>query len=214
MTKELLKAEARNTQKKSEVKDLRKSGYVPGVLYGHHREPMKLQVDTPHMDKFLKYHGIGTTLNIEVGGNQSLVMIKDVQRDVIKGTLMHVDFQELTAGEKVRIKLPIHFVNRDAIDSRTTVFQEIMHEIEVQTLPKDLVETIDVDVSNLAIGDSLKVMDLAIIKDDKYEVLSELDHVVATLSHAKVATAESDEEETSTFDATSVPVVGQEDTEE
>lgn len=205
MTKELLKAESRATQKKSEIKDLRKSGFVPGILYGHHREPMKVQVDTPHMEKFLQHHGIGSTLHIEVDGNQSMVLIKDIQRDVIKSDLVHIDFQELTAGEKVRVKLPLHFVNREEVEGHSTVFQEIMHEIEVQTLPKDLVEMIDIDVSNMEIGDSLKVMDLEIIKNQDYEVLTELDHIVATLSHAKTISEEP--EETETVDAASVPEI-------
>jgi len=206
VTREILKATQREITNKGALNTLRNDGFVPGVLYGHHREALSVKLDTPSIEKFLKYHGVGTTLDIELDGKQTMVMLKDIQREVLKDSLLHVDFQELTAGEKVKVKLPIHFINRESIGGHTTVLQEIMHEIEVQTLPKDLVETIDVDVSGMTVGDSIKVIDLAISKDDKYEVLADLDSIVISLNHARAQVDEVEEPDTI---RTEVPLVSE-----
>lgn len=196
MVKEILKAEVRNTTKESEVKALRKNGFVPAVLYGHHRDALSIQLPKLVLGKYLAHHGIGSTLDIDVEGKKSMVILKEIQRSVLKSEVIHVDFQELTAGEKVRVKLPIHFINKDQFDSHTTVYQEMLHEIEVQTLPKFLIDSIEVDVSKLTIGDSLKVMDLDVTQDENYEILSDLDNIIASLSHAKVIIEDDGAEET------------------
>ena len=140
MTNETIKALERENSNKGALNSVRNSGFVPGVVYGHHRESVSVTIDGIEMEKFLKYHGVGTSVNFDLDGKKTLVLVKDIQRDVIKNSLLHVDFQELTAGERVKVILPIHFINRDAVISHSTLLQETMHEIEVQTLPKDLIE--------------------------------------------------------------------------
>ncbi len=211
MANTVMQASKRERGSKGALNALRNEGNVPGVLYGHHREAQSISMAKTEVEKFMKGHGIGSRLDIEVNGAKSMVIIKDIQREILRGSVMHLDFQELTLGEKVKVKLPIHFVNKDVLDGRSSVFQEILHELEVQTLPKYLVDSLDIDVSGMKIGDILKVEDLPIFKDENYELLADADAIVATLAIAKAKVEEVEEAPVAAFE---VPVVGEEATEE
>ncbi len=178
------------------LKVVRKDHFVPGVLYGHHRESTPVKMDEIELEKFLKYHGVGTNLDFTVGSKAHNVIIKDIQRNPLKGQVLHVDFQELQAGEKVKVTIPIRMINKEAVEDSRTVLTEIIHELEMSVLPKDLIDSVEVDVSHLKMGDNIKVEELSIFNDERFELSVDPDEIVVTLAEAKVHEEPTEEEAT------------------
>ncbi len=209
MVTETVKVFDRDVTGSRKVKYLRKDGFVPAVLYGAHIENRNLKVNMKDMDKFLKRHGSGSSLNLEIDGEKIFALVKDVQRDVVKGKLRHIDFQGLTAGEAIRVRIPLYFVGKGKLP-QTSVVQELLHEVELKLLPKDLIESIEVDVSGLEFGEALTIADLSVASNEDIEVLTDLNTTIATLIGADKE-IEPEEETDETFE---VPVIGEEDDEE
>lgn len=215
MKRETLKTSIRSDHGTSYARKLRREGQVPAILYGHGSETKPLVFESRIMEHFLSHHGVGATVDLNVDGISVFAMIKDYQRANLTRELLHVDFQELHKGEKVRLNVPIYFVNREKVEDSQQVLVEQLHEIEVSTLPKDLVEYINVDVSHLKIGDAIQIMDLDMFKDDKYEVWSDPDTVIVSLTNARAQ--EPEEEESDEIASIAIEVVDQatkEETEE
>ena len=130
---------------------------------------------------------------LNVDGTNTMALIRDVQRDIMKGNLIHIDFQELTQGEKIRVKIPVHIINKNLVEDSVSVVQEQLSEVEIQTIPKYLPQHIEVDASILKNQDFIKVEDLAVYSDENIEVLTDESQVIALLTNAtreEVAVAE------------------------
>lgn len=181
MTRYLLKAKVRQDIGGGNVKHLREKNILPGVLYGHNMETKSIQMDALEAGKYLQMHGVGSNLDIELAGEKVFVLIKEIQQDSILGTPLHIDFQALTMGEKVKVRVPLHFINGDKLGS-DKVLQELTHEIEMQVLPKDLIESITVDVEGAELGVSVKVDELPVTSDERYEILTDLTSLVYTIT--------------------------------
>lgn len=181
MTRQILTASLRSELGSSPAKHLRDKNILPGVVYGHNMQTTAIQLNALEAGKYLYNHGVGSNLDLDLGGEKVFVLIKEIQSDCLLGTPLHIDFQALTMGEKVKVKVPLHFINADKLGS-DKVLQELTHEIEIQVLPKNLIEGIDVDVSGKELGDSLKIDDLPIASDERYEVLSDLTSLVFTIT--------------------------------
>ncbi|MBN2898602.1 MAG: 50S ribosomal protein L25 [Clostridia bacterium] len=170
---------------KTGLKGVRRDHFVPGILYGHHRESTPVKMEANELEKFLKHHGIGANLDFTVGSKSHNVIIKDIQWNHMKGQAIHVDFQELQAGEKVRVTIPVRILNKAAVEDSRSVLTEVIHEVELYVLPKDLIESVEVDVSHLKHGENIKVEDLSIFGDARYELNHDADEIVVTLTEAK-----------------------------
>jgi large subunit ribosomal protein L25 len=137
------------------------------------------------MDKHFSLHGRGSTLELNVDGERVFALIKNYQIDTLKDSLIHVDFQELSAGEKVKVKLPIRFFNKDLVEDGSTVVAEQIHEVELIALPKDLFESIEIDVASLKDGgDAICLCDLEVFKDERFEFLMDSSTILATTTKA------------------------------
>jgi large subunit ribosomal protein L25 len=194
MSRASLSGVVREEVGKTGLKSVRRDHFVPGVLYGHHRESTPVKMDAIELEKFLKYHGVGTNLDFTVGSKAHNVIIKDIHRNTLKGQILHVDFQELKAGEKVKVTIPIRVLNRETVEDSRSVLTEIIHELEISVLPKDLIDSIEVDVAHLKYGDNIKVEELSIFNDDRYELNHDADEIVVTLAEAKVHEEPTEEE--------------------
>ena len=166
---------------------------MPAVVYGRNIDSLSIQIEQHAATKFLKTHSVGSKVLLEIDGEEQLALLKDFQKDPISLEILHVDFHALTSGEKVKVSLPIHFLNKDAIE-KDTFLQEQMSEIEISTLPKFLIDYVSIDVSKYSLGDSVYVSDLDICKDENFEVLSPEDSLVFTLTHASKFVDEAGEE--------------------
>ncbi|MEE1653115.1 50S ribosomal protein L25/general stress protein Ctc [Brachymonas sp. G13] len=136
---------------------LRNAGKTPGIVYGGNADPVAIELDHNALWHALKkevFHS--SVLNLEVAGKVTPVLLRDVQYHPYKQLVLHVDFQRVVAGEKLTLKVPLHFVGADESDAvkldRCTV-NHVQNELEIVCLPKDLPEAIVVDLSQAKKGD-------------------------------------------------------------
>ena len=167
-------AKARSTAGKGAARKLRAVGEVPAVIYGHGRDPQSLAIDTHTLERLLEKVSYKTTvIELEVaGGATAKTLIREIQRHPFKRHILHVDFQELVAGEKVTVKVPLVFVGTpEGVRTGGGILDQTMHEMTISVDPINIPNHIDVDVSALAVGHSIHVRDVKV--PEGVEVLDE-----------------------------------------
>ena len=176
-----LGAEMRTDSGKGVARKLRAAGRVPGVVYGHGREPQSLSVVARDLDKLLSSIAVSSTVvDLGLDGATTKTLIREIQRHPFKKMIMHIDFQELVAGEKVTVDLPLVFVGiPEGVRLSGALLEQILHKIEVLVDPAHIPNHVDVDVSHLAMGHSLHVRDLKL--PEGVEVLSDEDATICAV---------------------------------
>jgi large subunit ribosomal protein L25 len=159
-----LAAQARTTSGKGAARKARQSGQVPAVIYGHGREPQSLLVPDRELEKLLKQvPAESTVFELAIDGKTARTLIREVQRHPFKRYLVHVDFQELVAGEKVTVNVPLRFVGvPEGVRVGGGVLEEVLHQVHVRVDPSSIPDHIVVDIASLGIGHSIHVRDLAL----------------------------------------------------
>ena len=180
-----LPAQLRSTVGKGAARKLRTAGNIPAVIYGHGREPQALMIDTYTLERLLEKMSYKTTvIELDVGGTSTKTLIREIQRHPFKKQILHVDFQELVAGEKVTVKVPLVFVGTpEGVRVGGGILDEVMRELEIVVDPSSIPNHIDVDVNDLTIGHSLHVSDIKV--PDGVEVLDEQSATVCVVSIPK-----------------------------
>ncbi len=191
----ILTAEKRETGSTTALKKLRVDGMVPAIVYGKHSENRAIKFFANEIKRFDDSMAPGSSMNIKIGEEEILVIIKEIQRDAVKRHVIHIDFQELTAGEKIKVKIPVHVFNRSAVEVGNRVVQQQLQEIEIETLPKYLIQTIEVDCKLLNDTDSITVADLPIYTNADIEVFEDPEEVVVSLVIVTRAEVDTEEEE-------------------
>ena len=159
-----LDAESRTDMGKGASRRLRRAGKVPGILYGGKKAPAP--VTFPHKDvaKSLEHEAFYShILTVKIGGKSEKAVLKDLQRHPFKPIIMHLDLQRVTATDKIRVHVPLHFIGEDVapgVKLRSGIVTHLMKHVDVTCLAKDLPEFIEVDVSPLDVGDSVHLSDL------------------------------------------------------
>jgi large subunit ribosomal protein L25 len=182
-----LQAKARTNTGKGAARSIRRAGKIPGVIYGHGREPEALEVDAPALQRMLV--GISaesTVVEVSVEGRTPVkALIREIQRNPVRpADIIHVDLYEIHADEKITLSVPVHLVGTpDGVRNFGGVLDHILREIEIEVFPGDIPSSIDLDVTALAIGQSLFVRD---IKLDKVEILNDPDIPVASFAAPRV----------------------------
>ncbi len=190
MEKTLIEAERRTVIGKK-VGALRREGKLPGVMYGHNVEPTPILMDLHTTSLILASLTQSHIVTINLEGTEHAALVREKQRDYIRGTLKHVDFQVVSLTEKIRTNVSIELVGTSsAIKNYNGVVVTELDQVVVECLPQDLPEKFVVDISKLAnIGDSVSVKDLGIPAN--VEVLNDLtDIVVVITSGAEEVTEE------------------------
>jgi len=184
MEKVVLKAKPRNVTGK-QVSALRRAGQLPAVLYGHHVESRPILLDAHDARLILTRLTSSSLVTIELEGKEYPTLVRERQRDFIKGTLLHVDFLAVTLTEKIRAKVGIELAGSSpAVGDLNAVLVTGLNELEVECLPEELPERIVVDISSLAqIGDGIHVRDIMV--SEKVEVLDEPDEMIVIATAAK-----------------------------
>ncbi|MBN1583077.1 MAG: 50S ribosomal protein L25 [Anaerolineae bacterium] len=196
------------------VKRLRKEGLVPLVVYGR-TEPINLKgVEFDINRAIARASGQLIALDIEGQKEAKMVLARDVQRDVITGKIVHVDFYEVDMTEKVRVEVQLQFVGEPRLVAiHEATLMQTLTSVEVECLPGDIMQSIEVDVSVLAeIGDSLLVGDLVV--PDTVEILTAADEMVVRLNAIVELEEEEGEEEVLFGEVGEVEVIGRGKTEE
>ena len=184
-----LNAEVRTETGKGVARKLRAAGKIPGVIYGHGREPMALTLDSRDFNRLAERVRItSTVIELAMGGKTARTLVRELQRDPIKRTVLHVDFQELVAGEKVTVSVPLRFLGTpEGVKTGGGILEEIIHQLDVRCDPANIPDHIDVDVAALTIGHSLHVSDLKL--PEGVEVMADAEQTVALVSAPKAEEA-------------------------
>jgi len=166
-------ATAREKGGKGAARQLRARGQVPAVIYGHGREPMSLSLNARDLDKLLGHiQAESTVIEVTVEGHTAKTLIREIQRHPIKRQILHVDFQALVAGEKVIVSIPIVLTGTaEGVKLEGGVLEQPLRELEIEVDPANIPDHVELDVTNMMIGDSLHVSDLKVpegveIQDD------------------------------------------------
>ncbi|MGH2545535.1 MAG: 50S ribosomal protein L25 [Actinomycetota bacterium] len=158
-----LTAESREGVGKGAARKIRAAGKVPAVLYGPAVEPMRLAVDALQLWHALHTDaGTNVLINLAVDGDTFLTMPREVQRDIVRGTLLHVDFLRIRRDVAIQVDVPVLLVGESVGVKEGGVVEHHLWELRVECLPTQVPESIEADISALAVGDSLHVSDLKI----------------------------------------------------
>ena len=166
-------ATAREKGGKGAARQLRIRGQVPAVIYGHGREPLSLSLNARDLDKMLGHiQAESTVIEVTVDGQTAKTLIREIQRHPIKRQILHVDFQALVAGEKVVVSIPIVLIGTaEGVKLEGGVLDQTLRELEIEVDPSSIPDHVELDVTNMMIGDSLHVSDIKVpegveIQDD------------------------------------------------
>ena len=159
-----LSAAVRSASGKGTARKLRAAGEIPAIIYGHGRDPQSLTVNAHVINKLLEKISYTTTvIELDVNGKMARTLIRELQRHPVKRDILHIDFQELVAGEKVTVRVPLKFVGTpEGVRTGGGVLDETIRELHITVDPADIPNHIDVDVSGLQVGKSLHIRDLII----------------------------------------------------
>jgi len=178
-----VKAEAREKVGKGAARHLRRSNMVPAVIYGDKQAPLSIAV--PYKETFLKLHAGGfltTIVNIDLNGQQIQVLPKDYQLDVVRDTLVHIDYLRVSARTVVTVRIPVHFENEDAapgIKANDGVLNVVHHDIEVECPAQSIPESFTVDLTGLEIGEAVHASALKL--PNGVSLTTDEDFVIATI---------------------------------
>lgn len=180
-----LNAMARTSHGKGAARSLRRDGRVPAVIYGHAREPMSLSVPAREFERLLeKVAAENTVIELHIDGTMARTLIREIQRHPVRRDVLHVDFQELVAGERVIVRIPIVLQGTpDGVRHSGGILNQIMQELECRVDPLNMPSHIDVDVTNVTIGRSVHVSEMTI--PEGVEVLDDPDSAVAVVAAPK-----------------------------
>lgn len=155
-------ASARTRSGKGTARKLRAAGHIPAVIYGHAREPQSLSLNAHALTRLLEKISYTTTvIELDIDGTVARTIIRELQRHPVKRDILHVDFQELVAGEKITVRVPLKFVGTpEGVRTGGGILDETVRELHISVDPSQIPNHIDVDVSALGIGKSLHVRDV------------------------------------------------------
>ena len=174
----------------------RRAGNVPGVVYGGGKDAVNLEMN--HKELFLQFRHEAfhaSILDLILDGKKESVLLRDYQMHPVRNTIQHIDFQRVSASEKVHVKIPFHFLNEDTAPGVKVgggIVAHILTEAEVSCLPKDLPEFIEVDVSALELGDSIHLSQITLPKGVAFVALAH-DNDAAVAAIAKTRGGVSDD---------------------
>jgi large subunit ribosomal protein L25 len=190
---------------------LRRTGKVPGIVYGGNAGAMNIELD--HKDLFFnlkneRFHA--SILTLDVGGEKQQVLLRAVNMHPFKMQVQHIDFQRVSKDKKIHMKVPLHFVNAEkspGVKEQGGVVNHVLNELDIVCFPDDLPEYVEVDLTTLAVGHSMHVRDLKLGKGVELALHKDENPVVATVVVPALVTEE--EEAAPAVAAAEVPTTEQ-----
>ena len=204
-------ARKREMQGTGPARRLRRQGRVPGIVYGGEQAPVNIELD--HKDLYLnlrneRFHA--SILSLEVAGAKEQVLLRSVTMHPYRPQVEHVDFQRVQKNKKLHMKVPLHFVNAEkspGVKDQGGVVSHVVNEIDITCLPDDLPQFVEVDLGNLAVGNSIHARDLKLPNGVELSLGKAENPVVATVVVPQLITEE--EEVAAVVSAAEVPTTEQ-----
>ncbi|MFL7837479.1 MAG: 50S ribosomal protein L25 [Candidatus Promineifilaceae bacterium] len=193
------------------VKQLRREGVVPGVIYGQ-SEPVKIQMDVKPLRRALRVAGTGQLVEINVDGKGYTVLAREIQQHVTRRDIIHVDFLEVDMASTIRSEAALFSVGESPLtDTGEGIIAQVLHSVEIECLPDALVSQIEFDISTIeTTDDSITVADL--VAPEGVDILTDPETLIARFEYSAIE--EEEEEELEEMEAGDVEVIGREEEEE
>jgi large subunit ribosomal protein L25 len=167
---------------------LRHAGTVPGVVYGGGKAAIALEINAKELFLEFRHEAFhASVLSLNLDGKKENVLLRDFQMHPVRNTIQHIDFQRVSATEKIHVKVPFHFINADIAPGVKTgggILAHVLTEADVSCLAKDLPEFIEVDVAKLEMGQSIHLSEIKLAKGVSFVQLAHNDDA-AVVSIAK-----------------------------
>ncbi len=180
---ETIEAEIRKQKGTSAAKRLRRVGDIPAIVYGKEKGSFPLILNSKDFRTVLRHlAGKKVLFELKIKDNDNIikkrVVLKEIQRDLTKDMILHLDFHEVTLGKTIEVNVPITLTGESPGVKEGGILDQVLREIKIETLPSYIPEEIKIDVSSLKIGDSFYVKDL---KTKEITILTEHDDVVVSI---------------------------------
>jgi len=202
-----LTAERRTAAGKGPAGRIRREGLVPAVVYGLGTESVPVTVKARDLGTILaSERGVNTLITLEIDGSSQLALARQIQRNPIKGTLVHVDFVRVRADQTIQAEVPVRLTGDAEGVARGGVLEQLLHTVTVDARPADIPDSLELDISEVQIGGSVRVSDLTIPAG--VAVRNEPEAVVAQISAPRVAEEEAVAAEGAEGEAGAAPAEG------
>ncbi|SYZ74162.1 50S ribosomal protein L25 [Candidatus Zixiibacteriota bacterium] len=186
-----LSAQLRDGVGKEVSRKTRRTGFVPGILYGPETKPLSVSVNNGDLATMIRRQGrLNMLIDLDVadGKKARKVIIRELQRDPVTGDYFHIDFYQVSMKKKLHLSAPVYLTGSSVgVKTSGGIMEHVTREIEIACLPSDIPDRIEIDVSALEIGDSVHVRDLKI---EKVEILTDKDQTIATVVPPTIIKAE------------------------
>jgi large subunit ribosomal protein L25 len=178
---------------KGVARRIRAAGKVPAVVYGRGMDPVSIEVDRREFVHALTTDaGTNVLLSLELDGEKITTLARELQRDPVKGTLLHADFVKVDLKVEIEVEVPLHLVGEALGVKEGGVLEHPLFTVHVRCLPTDVPESIELDISNMNIGDSMRVSDLSAGRE--FQIINDPDtvvaHIAAPISEEELAAME------------------------
>jgi large subunit ribosomal protein L25 len=180
------------------VRKLRREGRIPSVLYGGDKAPVAISVDEESVKELLKLESGGNTiflLKLKGGSEERRAMIREIQADPISGRFIHIDFIRITRGQKVTVSMPVELVGDSVGVRHGGRIDFVSRELAVEVLPREMFDKLTYDITDMEVGDTLRVADLLDQLPPSARFLDDEERVVANMSIPRAVIEEVEEEE-------------------
>jgi large subunit ribosomal protein L25 len=205
---------ARTQEGRGASRRMRRTGKAPGIVYGGAATPQPIELDHNALFHALRNEAFhASILTMKLDGAATKVLLRDVQMHPFKNEILHVDFQRIDENRRIHMKVPLHFANEDvspAVKISGALVSHVLNDINIACLPKDLPEFVEVDLSNLAVGQSLHASGLKLPPGVTLVSHGKLDPVVATAVMPRAHTETEEAAATETTAAAAAPAAATE----
>jgi large subunit ribosomal protein L25 len=174
-----LKAMERTDFKKSTLRKIREDGNIPAIVYGKNKESKAIFINSGDFLKTIRETGLTGIITLELNNEKHPVILHEFQRDPIKSNILHLDFQIVDMSTEVEVDVFVHLIGEAKGVKDGGVLQQTLHQLTVRALPNNIPKSIDIDISQLEVGESVTVGDID--TGGKYEILHEESQVIASI---------------------------------
>jgi large subunit ribosomal protein L25 len=189
-----MKIETRTKIGKNRTNEMHKNHVIPGVIYSKGQETQHIMVEQKEFQRVFKEAGVASVIHLQLAGKSIPVIIREIQRHPVSNHILHLDFLMLHMNEKTRIQIPIILHNKDNVKLKPSILSQLLDEIEIECLPKDIPHAAEVDVADIDFSTPIHVKDLDIAQNSKITIHRELSDIVCTLTEPPRAEKEPEAE--------------------
>ncbi|MBN1290475.1 MAG: 50S ribosomal protein L25 [Candidatus Latescibacteria bacterium] len=186
-----LVADLREKKGKQAAKQLRREGFVPGVLYGPGEDPSMLSINLKDLLTLLHTFGRNTVVDLSLASNKKKkfkAFIYEIQHDPLSGDIIHVDLKHIDLTQKIHLSVPIHLEGvPEGIKNEGGILEHALHTVEILCLPAEIPNNITVDVSGMHMGDSIHLSD---IKPGNFEITTDISSIIVQIVAPKIVQVE------------------------